>query len=144
MTLPRALVITFAFLALAAHAQTPGRPHVYLTHLKEWKASGGFDNNFDNRLQHNAGQLDYRKEFQSGCASVILTDFEHADYAVAIDDKKQLSGPIDAKAAKFQFEVYSRHYGQIFGGGEDLLKSAIKKTCDAILSPIPLPLQNRQ
>jgi hypothetical protein len=95
-------------------------------------------------LQDNTGQLDYTKQFQSGCAPVILTDFEHADYAVAIDDKKQFSGLTDAKAARFQFQVYSRDYGQIFAGGEDFLKNAIQKTCNAILSPIPLPLQNRQ
>lgn len=144
MTLSRVLVITVAFLALGAHAQTPVRPHVYLTHRKAWEASGGFHNNRDSRLEHNTRQLDYTKRFQSGCTSVILTDFEHADYAVAIDDMKQLSGPTDAKAAKFQFQVYSRDYGQIFAGGEDFLKNAIGKTCNAILSPIPLPLQNRQ
>jgi hypothetical protein len=143
LTLTRVLAITFAFLAFGAHAQTPARPHVYLTHRKAWEESGGFDNN-RGRVQDNAGQLRYTKQFQSGCASVILTDFEHADYAVAIDDKKQLSRPTDAKAARFQFQVYSRDYGQIFAGGEDFLKNAIQKTCNAILTPIPLPLQNRQ
>jgi hypothetical protein len=144
MTPPRVLQITFAFLSMAAHAQTPGRPHVYLTHRKAWLASGGFDHNFDSQSKHNAGQLGYTKEFQSGCASVILTDLEHADYAVAIDDKKQLPGLNDAKAARFQFEVYNRDYGQIFTGGEDLLRNAIKKTCNAIMSPIPIPLRNRE
>jgi hypothetical protein len=144
MPLTRMLVITLSFLALGANAQTPARPHVYLTHRKAWEASGGFDNNRDSRLQHDTGQLDYTKEFESGCPSVTLTDFEHADYAVAIDDKKQLSVPTDAKAARFQFRVYNRDYGQIFAGGEDFLKNAIKKTCNAILLPIPLPLQNRQ
>jgi len=143
MTLTRVLVITFAFLALGAHAQTPARPHVYVTHRKAWEASGGFDNN-RGRSQDNTGQLDYMKQFQSGCPSVILTDFEHADYAVAIDDKRHLSGLTDAKAARFQFQVYSRDYGQIFAGGEDFLKNAIQKTCNAILSPIPPPLQNKQ
>jgi|SRR5580704_5513247 hypothetical protein len=143
MTLPRVFVITFAFLAWAVHAQTPGSPHVYLTRLKAWKVSGGFDNNPDRALQHKIEQANYIKEFKSGCSSVILTDLEHADYAVAIDDKKRLSGATDAKAARFQFEVYSREYGQIFAGGEDLLKQAVEKTCHAILSPIPPPLQNR-
>src|SRR5580704_4513968 len=134
MTLPRVFVITFAFLAWAVHAQTPGSPHVYLTRLKAWKVSGGFDNNPDRALQHKIEQANYIKEFQSGCASVILTDLEHADYAVAIDDKKQLPGLTDAKAARFQFEVYNRDYGQIFAGGEDLLRNAIKNFFNAIVA----------
>jgi len=75
---------------------------------------------------------------------VILTDLEHADFAVAIDDKKQLSGLTNAKAARFQFEVYNRDHGQIFAGGEGLLRNAIKKTCNAIVSPIPIPLGNKE
>jgi hypothetical protein len=136
--------IGFAFLFRAdSYAQTPGPPRVYLTHLKTWLASGGFDKKPDNRSKENTGRSGYTKEFQKECVSVILTDLGHADYAVAIDDKKLLSGLTDVRAARFQYEVYSRSQGQLFAGGEDLLRNAIRKSCDAVMSPNPTPLGSR-
>lgn len=103
------LCLRFCFIVQSvSYAQTPGRPHVYLTHLKAWLASGGLDQKLNNLSKQNSGLPDYTKEFQRHCARVILTDLEHADYAVAIDDKELLSGLTNAEAAKFQYEVYSR------------------------------------
>jgi hypothetical protein len=136
------LLTGFAFLFHAdLCAQTPGRPHVYLTHLKTWLASDGFEQKPDSQSKENTGRSSYAKEFQKECTSVILVDLPNADYALAIDDKKSLSGLTNAKAARFQYEVYSRDLGQVFAGGEDLLTNAIRKSCDAVTAPSPIPLR---
>jgi hypothetical protein len=132
------LIVAFAVgvttLAYRGYGQTPSRPHVYVTHLEPWSASGGFDRKPDSRPEQNAGQPSYTKQFERECTSVVVTDLAHADYAVAIDDKRFLLGRTNAKAARFQYELYNRDR-LIFAGGEDLLGNAIKKTCNAIAAP---------
>lgn len=132
----RFVIIGFAVSTLAypAYGQTSSRPNVYVTHLKAWSASGGFDGTPVSRSEPRAGHPDYAKQFQKGCASVLVTDLEHADFAVIIDDKRFLSTRTDAKAARFQYRLYNRDR-LIFAGGEDLLGNAIKKSCNAIASP---------
>lgn len=138
------VLISVAYFSQAnSLAQTPQHRRVYLTHLKTWLAGGDFEQKSDSRSRQSVERPSYLKEFQKVCAPVILTGLEHADYAVAIDDKKflsGLSGHPDPKAAKFQYEVYSRDLGQIFAGGENLLTNAIQKACDAVTSPNPSPL----
>ena len=141
MKCPLLFLLTCVLFSIAGHAQTARGPHVYLTHRKPWLASGGFDQKVDNRSKSNKAQPDYTKEFQRLCPSAVLTDLEHADYAVTIDNKKLLSGRTNAKAATFQFEVYSRQLGPIFAGGEDLLRKAVKQTCSAVADPNPRLLE---